>query len=135
MRKITLQRALLFASLLLMFTACSKDSNLPVTYTKAVKLPSEPPVPLYGAIKGIVNPIPQVAQYSLANEEFNMSNKVNQDGTFYMDNIPQGVYQLNFTYLIVRPEYSYYASYTIDRVEVMGGNVTQLGEVRLPWTY
>ena len=137
MKQVTLTRTL-FIAFFLVLVGCSRDTSLPLPgYAKSTVLPSEFPVPNNGAIKGFVTPVPSIANFKVYNEEegYSSAGKVNSDGSFMMENIPQGVYTLNITYLIVRAEYSYYASHEIDRIVVRGGEMNSLGEIQLPWTY
>ena len=133
---VMLSRLLLLTGLFLFVSSCSKDTQLPANSTKAVVLPKEPPINNYGSLKGFTTPVSLDAKFVLDNHQgITYSGKINENGGFAMEGILEGVYQMDITYLTGRADFAYYALYTIDRVVITGGTVTNLGEIKLPWVY
>lgn len=131
-----LSKALIFIAAFLLLVSCHKDEIQAPNYTKAVKLPSEPPVYSLGAIKGYTYPVSQEASLKIFNEDgASFSGNLNKDGTFLLENIPEGSYQLVIFYLVNRAENFYYTQYEAGTVRVIENTVNQLGQINLPWTY
>ena len=100
-----LSKILIFLAVFFLVASCQKEQNLPANYAKAVKLPGEPPAYPMGSIKGFTYPVSQEANMKIYNEGgASFSCSVNIDGTFLMENIPAGSYQLVIYYLVNRAE-------------------------------
>lgn len=131
-----LSKALIFLAAFLLLVSCHKDEIQVPNYTKAVKLPSEPPVYSMGSIKGYTYPVSQEASLKIINEDgASFSGNLNKDGTFMLENIPVGSYQLVIFYLVNRAENFYYTQYEVGTVRVLENTVNQLGQINLPWTF
>lgn len=131
-----LSKMVIFLAAFLPLASCQKEVNLPANYAKAVKLPGEPPAYPMGSVKGFTYPVSQEASLKIYNEDgASFSGSVNKDGTFLLENIPAGSYQLVIYYLVNRAENYYYTQYEAGVVRVTENEVSELGQINLPWTY
>jgi hypothetical protein len=115
---------------------CSKDNSLTGNYAKAVVLPGEPPVAAVGSIKGYTYPVSQNASFKIFNEEgASFACTINKDGSFLLENIPEGSYEMVIFYQVNRADNNYFTDYNAGTVRVLTNTVTSLGQIDLPWTW
>ncbi len=132
----TFTSRILFIIAAFFLVACSKDNSLTANYTKAVALPAEPPVAAVGAIKGYTYPVSQNASFKIFNEEgASYSSTVNKDGSFLLENIPEGSYEMVIFYEVNRADNVYTTQYNYGTVRVVTNTVNSLGQIDLPWTW
>lgn len=118
--------------------SCSKDDQL--IRNKETKSYIDPgayrPEILVGSMKGIVDPVPSYAIILLKGDMGYVIEKVvSGDGSFWFDNLPVGNYYMKITYVVNRAGYSYMTYHEIEEVKIEQGIVSELGVVKLPWSY
>ena len=85
-------RILILAALVIFAGSCKKDTQLPTSMSKAIKLPGEIPLSNFGSIKGYTTPVSRDATYRLINTAGQIfTGKINADGSFMVENLPAGI--------------------------------------------
>jgi hypothetical protein len=118
--------------------SCSKDDQLiRRDETKSYIDPAaNRPEVLYGSMKGIIDPVPSYASIMLKGDMgYAIEKVVSGDGSFWFDNLPAGNYYMKITYVVQRAGYSYIAYHEVEEVKIQQGSVSELGVVKLPWSY
>lgn len=117
--------------------SCSKDDQLiRQDVTKAYYKPGSTPEVLNGSVKGILDPVPSYASILLKGDMgYVVEKKAFADGSFWFDNLPAGDYYMKITYVVNNAGHSYTTSHEIETVRVQAGVVSEMGIVKLPWTY
>jgi hypothetical protein len=140
MKTTTLLRAFAFFIALAIFAGCTKD-NLSVpandNFAKSIKISeTDLPVADVGSIKGTLYPAPSIVSIRVYNDAgFSVVNKPNADGSFLVEYLSPGLYNMSISYVVQNPENTYSTSFDVWGIEVEAGTVTSLGVVTLPWTY
>jgi len=116
-------------------TGCSKDSSL-VPNQKAYYKPASTVEKDIGSIKGSLFPVPSYAVINVkGNSGFGISLKAMSDGSFIVEGLDPGSYNLVITYVVNNAGYSYTTEYDAGDFQVLGGEVVSAGVIHLPWTY
>ncbi|HUR66575.1 MAG TPA: carboxypeptidase-like regulatory domain-containing protein [Chitinophagaceae bacterium] len=119
-------------------TSCSKDPQL--THQDETKAYYEPianaPEILYGSMKGFLDPVPSYASILLKGEAgYSVEKIASGDGSFWFSNLPAGNYYMRITYVVRTAGYSYIAYHEIEELKVIGGIISEVGSIKLPWSY
>ena len=69
------------------------------------------------------------------NSGFGISLKAMSDGSFIVEGLDPGSYNLVITYVVNNAGYSYTTEYDAGDFQVLGGEVVSAGVIHLPWTY
>jgi uncharacterized lipoprotein YajG len=138
MKTSNLMKLLALISALFLMVSCSKDKQLPPDNAVMAKkvIPELFPSPGTGSIKGFLTPTPQEALIQAYNNSgFIVGVKMEPNGSFIIDNLPEGTYQVYVAYLTGRADFSFWTYHEIPGVAVLPGETTSMGEIVLPWAY
>jgi len=84
----------------------------------------------HGSIIGVLVPVPAKASIIAFNDQYVSEETIcNQDGSFKLDNLVPGGYRIRISYVPVGA--SDYSSFTVQKVLVIAGNTTNLGNINL----
>ena len=84
----------------------------------------------YGSIIGVLVPVPAKARIIAFNDQYVSEETIcNQDGSFKLNNLVPGGYRIRINYVPVGV--SDYSSFTVQKVLVIAGNTTNLGNINL----
>jgi len=117
------------------FMSCSKEklpnvpSNVPISASSKMG-----PEYMNGSIIGLLSPAPAVAEIKVINVDrsFSMGVTPLPDGSFRIDNVPDGMYLLYISYIRGSSPTDFYSYFKVEDVKVIQGNITDVGKIILP---
>ena len=118
------------------FMGCSKEklpidqSNMPISSSSS----KIGPVYSNGSITGLLSPAPAFAEIKVFNDDGSFSTGVTAfpNGTFRINNVPDGLYLLYISYIRGSSSSDFYSYLKVENVKVIQGNITDLGKIILP---
>lgn len=128
----------MFLFLAAAFFSCSKESPVMGDQSTSTTIQSDNNITTngnrlaprhYGSITGVLVPVPAKASIIAFNDQYVSETICNPDGSFKLDNLVQGGYRVRIDYVPVGG--NDYASFTVEKVLVIAGNTTNLGNINL----